>query len=876
MKVKVSIDNEPFTKKPSGYQIGMIKKRMGQCWREMDLEKLADLNGNRGHTITPAHLEGGVSAKNCTAMQLFVLDFDGGYTFAELKRKCDAIGLKITYAYHTFSSTEEKEKFRAVFVCEELVEDKFIIETVLKMLYKIFPECDHSCINPDRMFFGGKGLFYFDASARLALVQLIPPLLESFDKGKHFAERMKDFASSAKVLFLNGHLAMGKMEDKDMIIGEKMDSAVIHMTGQSTNSPFFIAERTSEALYQCKTCRKEKVRKIDIWGGNTPCRLYNDFREGKWLAHDKRFCIFTNLMYINGGRKYFLELTREIYGEGTYGEWEKRQKYYKGYHPQRCSPECCPYFADCENNGTIIATMEMDRKVYCGETEYVKMDEAEECLWLNLQNAFRDVGNGIHLIKAQTGLGKTSMYIRLIAENPESRFLIALPTNSLKEEVGNSLICNGIAKESIFMTASVHGNPFIPPEIQARISEMHNRGIHNMTGEIIGDYYNRLKEEPYKRLAAEEECERILNGIKGVREERVVVTTHAYLAQLQESFLKDFIVIIDEDFLQLQVFNRMHKVSMKCLRELEERGAQRYSGIVSEMLRSEEGKYNKAGMNGYIEPFSSKELGELDSFGPGDDINDLSQAGAYVRMKDKDTGEEIINYFCPLILPDMKYIVLSATLNFEIYKHYFAGRRKIYTYPEKKAAYRGKLIQYTYHSLGRSDLADKKQVFDVTRKTAGDPEVNIITFKKFEDEMEEVLNPVGIHFGNSTGINSLSGKNLAVIGTPYKVEEYYKLIACYLGEDVNREGDKRMVLRRVKYKGCSFLITTYKTPLLQEVQLYSIESELEQCVGRARLLRNDCSVYVFSCFPCEQAEIHMRDYLQEYNAGAGERPPKNK
>lgn len=825
MKVKVSIDNEPFTKKPSGRQIGMIKKRMEWCWREMDLEELADLNGNRGHTITPAHLEGGVSAKNCTAMQLFVLDFDDGYTFAELKRKCDAIGLKITYAYHTFSSTEEKEKFRAVFVCEELVEDKFIIETVLKMLDKIFPECDHSCKNPDRMFFGGKGLFYFDESARLALVQLTPPLLESFDKGKHFAERMKEFAGSARVLFLNGHLAMGKMEDKDMIIGEKMDSAVIHITGQSTNSPFFIAERTREALYQCKTCQKEKVRKIDIWGGNTPCRLYNDFREGKWLAHDKRFCIFTNLMYINGGRKYFLELTREIYGEGTCGEWEKRQKYYKGYHPQRCSPECCPYFAGCENNGTIIATMEMDRKVYCGETEYARMDEAEECLWLNLQNAFRNIGNGMHLIKAQTGLGKTSMYVRLIAENPESRFLIALPTNSLKEEVGNSLICNGIAKESIFMTASVHGNPFIPPEIQARISEMHNRGIHNMTGEIIGDYYNRLKEEPYKRLEAEEECERILNGIKGVGEERVVVTTHAYLTQLQESFLKSFIVIIDEDFLQLQVFNRMHTVSMKCLKELEERGAQGYSGIVSEMLRSEEG---------------------------------------------------IINYFCPLVLPDMKYIVLSATLNFEIYQHYFAGKRKIYTYLEKKAAYRGKLIQYTYHSLGRSDLADKKQVFDIARKMAGEPEVNIITFKKFEDEMEEVLNPAGIHFGNSTGINSLSGKNLAVIGTPYKVEEYYKLIACYLGEDVNREGDKRMVLRRVEYKGCSFLITTYKTPLLQEVQLYSIESELEQCVGRARLLRNDCSVYVFSCFPCEQAKIHMRDYLQEYDAGAGERPEKNK
>ncbi len=89
-------------------------------------------------------------------MQLFVLDFDGGYTFAEFKRKCDMAGLKVTYAYHTFSSTEQKEKFRAVFVCEELVEDVFIIKTMLKMLHKIFPQCDSICKNPDRMFFGGK------------------------------------------------------------------------------------------------------------------------------------------------------------------------------------------------------------------------------------------------------------------------------------------------------------------------------------------------------------------------------------------------------------------------------------------------------------------------------------------------------------------------------------------------------------------------------------------------------------------------------------------------------------------------------------------------------------------------------------------------
>ena len=153
---------------------------------------------------------------------------------------------------------------------------------------------------------------------------------------------------------------------------------------------------------------------------------------------------------------------------------------------------------------------------------------------------------------------------------------------------------------------------------------------------------------------------------------------------------------------------------------------------------------------------------------------------------------------------------------------------------------------------------------------AGDPELDIITFKRFEQETAEGLNAAGIHFGNSTGLNGLEGCDLAVIGTPYRVEEYYKLIACYLGADVNREGDKRPSLRRIEYKGNSFLVTTYKDPLLRSVQLYSLESELEQCVGRARLLRQDCSVYVFSCFPCDQARIHIRNYLQDYQAGVQE------
>lgn len=87
VKVLISIDNQSYKKKPSGGEIAAIKKRTACLWREIELDELADLNGNKGHAIVPAHLAGGMKTENCTAMQLLVLDFDGGCTFEEMKRK---------------------------------------------------------------------------------------------------------------------------------------------------------------------------------------------------------------------------------------------------------------------------------------------------------------------------------------------------------------------------------------------------------------------------------------------------------------------------------------------------------------------------------------------------------------------------------------------------------------------------------------------------------------------------------------------------------------------------------------------------------------------------------------------------------------------
>lgn len=54
---------------------------------------------------------------------------------------------------------------------------------------------------------------------------------------------------------------------------------------------------------------------------------------------------------------------------------------------------------------------------------------------------------------------------------------------------------------------------------------------------------------------------------------------------------------------------------------------------------------------------------------------------------------------------------------------------------------------------------------------------------------------------------------------------------------------------------------TFADKSMRNLQLFLIETELEQAIGRARVLREDCTVYVFSNYPCKQAELNMEPYL---------------
>jgi hypothetical protein len=107
-----------------------------------------------------------------------------------------------------------------------------------------------------------------------------------------------------------------------------------------------------------------------------------------------------------------------------------------------------------------------------------------------------------------------------------------------------------------------------------------------------------------------------------------------------------------------------------------------------------------------------------------------------------------------------------------------------------------------------------------------------------------------IHFGNCEGYDFLNGSDLAVVGTPHKNELHYYFTAHALGIDLQEINFELQDLK-VDWKGFRFRFSTYEDERLRNIQLAAIEAELVQAIGRARSLRTDAEVLVYSNLPLQ-------------------------
>lgn len=849
MQIRVSLDKEGFHGKPEKHT-AKISSRIAAEIKCCGIDELAELVGVKGHTFCPAvFTKRRRRAENFKEMQVFALDFDNGVSYEKIVRISKDYGIPAAFAYHTFSSTQVSPRFRVVFVNDVRVTDRRAAELIIQMLLGIFEDADRSCKDVSRMFFGGKRLAGPVSGQTINILKLA----ESFQRKlfvkdeKNYSRAIRRFAKRNQIACVGEILRISRVH-KDGKMEEKSGTDP-YIYGSETVFPSDCPEYIIRNSYQgdVRENRKEREprRMIRIQKpGLKKCRLYVDFLTKDHIHHNERFLLLSNLLWIEGGRRlFFAEISKKNYDRK---KWRFYAKYIKehGYRPQSCQGNCI-YCEECHHKENMVLTVsERSRIRRIGpELFYEPAEDVYQYIGSCLREAAEEEQSGIYIIPAQTAIGKTESYCELIRNDSGRKYMIAVPTNCLKQEIRNRLEARGVHAE---VTVSLD-EAELPEELEKRIRKLYDLGLGRKVAKELR-LYIREHEDSQDALSIRtaEVCRRYLSGEERIQASRVVITTHARLVTLSREMLQEFTVIIDEDILST-FFKNMRETwsedlikardSGKCPRLLKSR--------IEEILAAPEKDCRR-----FVSDMETGYIPEevLEALVISSNVNELSCAGSYI----KENGR--IRYFCPTMLPKGKYIVLSATLEPELYQKYFPGWY-VKDFPYRRARYTGRLKQLTAHSMSRQYIQDHMDQIREIQRLFGGEKRNVITFLKYEKE----LSGLNLHYGNTEGVDSLKGQNMVLIGTPHQDEAVYRMAGVYLDIPVSRD---TLAVRKVQYAGYEFSIMTYENEELRKLQFYFIRKELEQSIGRARLLRYDCTVVLFSNFPCEQAELIQEDYFE--------------
>jgi hypothetical protein len=876
---KVSWDRKYQETKPTGELAAIISKRISSSTMNLSLsnvENFANSVGNLGHTFCPATFKDGKRSKETfEQQQLIALDFDNKdpnkiISFKEIKSRAEHYELPILFAYDTLSS-ENHNKFRVVFLNDVSIPDRKVAEATQLAMGTIFPEADTSCYKDiSKMYYGGKQMLHYnkkipEINLELVFRNLCYYLKDKY-KANHYKERIAKFSKETGIaLHKNGLLDVTVMDDPTESsgatlsdkIGKNSPNSIIY--SKKLSSIKAVGENFPEKYYRINFSTNESsVGNIDdrrslinhkpyrssvITDMNQKCQLFREFESGKRrLHHEELYGIATNLLCVETGFHRFISILSK--NSNFYSDhkesWEQRHLPYMkqhDYRPQSCN-KFCLYQNKCNHGTNILSTVHPKRRMIEKIPGYSEMfyplEEVQEDTYTAICKAYCSNNEQFHIVKAMTSVGKTTSYLKLMSENPTERFLIAAPTNLLKDEIYDKAVKFNIAVSKTPSLEQIKNE--IPSNVWNRIQKMYSSGQHRSVHPYINEILKK-KDIPCLReyLKAREELKTF---------EGSIITTHRYLLNMDEKRLREYdAIIIDEDIIFKSVISNQGEITVSNLKKLLKKTTDnRLFKKITQLLKHAE----------------TQSCIELDSFELDDepvdndkpipfDIPSFCLAERfYLRKasKEKKLEEDTVSFLKPATFKNVKYIMVSATVNEDICRKFFR-RNNVSFYDCKSAEYKGELYQYPRKSMSRTCVANNAGIIQRLMKRFAIDEDKVITF------MRENIGH--LHFGNTEGSNTLEGEDILVVGTPYHAEFLYKLVAFTMGLDFDE--NEEMTSQFVTHNGYRFWFTTFKDESMRAINFWMIESELEQAVGRARLLRNKCKVNLFSNFPLCQAKM---------------------
>ena len=844
-----------------------------------NFKEFVKLVGKKGYPFCPATFKEGVKSKRTFAhSQVLALYFDitdsekGKVSYERIYDRAKRYELPVLFTYDSYSqmfadqANRRCTRFCFVFLLDAPLVDLKEAEAVQKALMMIFPEADKSC-SVLETYQGGNEVLYADfAMPSLDVEWLFMKMclcLRDRHGDTNYKRKIAKFSKETKVA-LNARKLPDIFTDEcytEVLVDDIDDknspksTIVIDRNGEKLSNRMYRIRfddecndrrdgRDNDASSEDKRSSKHgHYRSGDLRRLSTRCELYQEFESGKRkLSQRELFGLATNLVKAEAGGKEFISVLRSgkyYYQTEKYEDWNYQFYYLKDKEARPCD-SFCPYHDTCPHGRDIFSTCipkyHQIERITNYDVPLVRLEEAEEDLQESFFEAIESDEKIWHVIRCQTAIGKTQLILGFLRDAVEN-VLVAVPTNVLKREE-----CERAEKMGVYMSASPSLHELqdeLPEDVWDDIESLYARGRSPM---------------PCLNKVIAENDERCVKLVKRYKKELVdfigsdcAITTHRRLTAMDLN--KYDLIIVDEDIIYSTVIPNREVISISDLKKLKKKLVPNdpLAAKIQDILNQRK----KADFFTMDEVEYDKSYGDIKM---EVNIPALCSAKHFCYREASEHEEELtedcVSFIVPIEFPkNKKYIMLSATADRNICEYYF-GEDNVKFYDCKEAAITGTLNQYGDRSMSREFMKKRPNIIEKIKKWTGVK--NTISFKKYDSYCTG-----GMHFGNCAGCDVLKNKDIDVIGTPHQAEWIYKLFAYSLGYDVD-ENIKHNTI--VENNGFRFRFSTYDDEVLRSIQFYMIESELEQAVGRARLLRYDCTVNLFSNYPLRQAVLRESEY----------------
>lgn len=529
----------------------------------------------------------------------------------------------------------------------------------------------------------------------------------------------------------------------------------------------------------------------------------------------------------------------------------------------------CPYKEECHHSQNMLSTVHIKKNQIVKldkEENYITVEQAreqlcqkEELLYNNLLSGKTNMG----LLIAQTGIGKTEKAIELIIRtiNNGMGCIYAIPNRKTIDNFVKRLEKRGF------------NDYIITPVIEKLVDEKIQKEINYL--QDIGAY-NKLKRYLYKLLKKDnlfkedrEKIEKYIQLNEIIKQYNgLIITTHNRFPYFAPAVYENKIAFVDEDIFDtdfvraktmsmLQIENIIKGSSILSMDKLNEIKKMK-DNIVTPIFAE---TFNPEGKK-----MIEKELRDMRK----NPVNIFDFFSCTAVKKYWDGHKHKVKCFNFSNMPPIPVMIMSATAEKEFYQLVFGDNRTLQIEEVQKARYEGRIILWDSHTYSQEFLSNQenlKYIEDLIMQCRY-YKMNLVTFKDFieknkskliDDETEinpKLLDGINCYnFFSILGYDDLKDNDLAVIGKPLKDDDIFYFLAL-LVYNKKYEEKQRCEMQIVEDKGFLFQLYTYNDETLRKIQMWSISSNEEQYVGRARVIGNsNRTVYLASGYPVEQMEI---------------------